>query len=385
MQLVINTFGTSLRRKGERFVVKSGERRVAFSAKKVQSIVVTTGAHFSSDAVELASQNNIDIIFLSKWGNPFARIWQTKMGSTAAIRRRQLEVADMAEGLDVVRGWTCSKLDNQVAFLRQLKQRREDRHSQFDSPLTTIQECRSKIDALDGTVDEIRGSLMGWEGTAGRSYFDCLSRLMPEEYRFGGRSRRPAVDPFNAMLNYAYGVLYSLVERSLVLAGLDPFVGFLHTDNYNKRSLVFDMIEPFRIIAERTTVLLFTGRRAKRDFFREVPGGIELAPDGRAALIADLNKRLDRTVRYPVQNSSRSTPPGRSLTASPADCATGESETTPEPKRATDRKAKKKFRRVKQRAVIQHEAHALANTLLGRKDLPKIVETKDLWEEENDE
>ena len=199
-------------------------------------------------------------------------------------------------------------------------------------------------------MDEQRNTLMGLEGAAGRAYFACLGQLMPEEYRFTGRSRQPATDPFNAMLNYSYGVLYSLVERALILAGLDPFVGFLHTDNYNKRSLVFDMIEPFRILADRTTVLLFTGRRAKREFFREIPGGIELSPEGRPVLMESFNKRLDRAVRYPVQGRQDS--------------------------------EKKKYRKVKQRAVIQHEAHALANALLGRSDLPRIVETEQMFADE---
>ena len=48
-------------------------------------------------------------------------------------------------------------------------------------------------------------------------------------------------------------MLYSLVERACIVAGLDPFVGFLHTDNYNKKSLVFDLIEPFRVLGERAT------------------------------------------------------------------------------------------------------------------------------------
>ena len=96
---------------------------------------------------------------------------------------------------------------------------------------------------------------------------------MPEAYRFDGRSRQPALDAVNAMLNYSYGVLYSLVERACICAGLDPFLGFLHTDNYNKKSLVFDLIEPFRIVGERTTLLLFTGRRRRRTFSRRCRAG----------------------------------------------------------------------------------------------------------------
>jgi len=303
MQLIINTFGTSLRRKGDRLIIKSpsAERPGAISAHKVQSLVIATGVHLSSNVVHLASEHNIDIVFLDKWGQPTARVWQTKMGSTAAIRRRQLQAADTEEAMGFVRGWIGKKLNHQLEFLRELEHRRPESKEAFISPLATLAQCADKVAACTGTVDEQRNTLMGLEGAAGRAYFACLGQLMPEEYRFTGRSRQPATDAFNAMLNYSYGVLYSLVERALILAGLDPFVGFLHTDNYNKRSLVFDMIEPFRILGDRTTVLIFTGRRAKREYFREIPGGIELSPEGRPALMESFNKRLDRTVRYPVQ------------------------------------------------------------------------------------
>jgi len=351
MQLIINTFGTSLRRQGDRLLVKrkDSDRPVEISAHKIQSIIIATGVHFSSNVIHLAGEHNIDIVFLDKSGRPTSRVWQTKMGSTAAIRRRQLEVAETDAAMGFVCDWTTSKINNQLEFLRELANRRPDSDDIFASPLGTLPDCLAKVTACTGTVDQQRGTLMGLEGAAGRAYFACLGKLMPAEYRFARRSRQPAVDPFNAMLNYSYGVLYSRVERALILAGLDPFVGFLHTDNYNKRSLVFDMIEPFRILGERTTVMIFTGRRAKKEHFREIPGGIELSPDGRAALMESFNKRLDRTVRYPVQSDKA--------------------------------KSKKKYRKIKQQAVIQHEAHALANALLGRKDIPKIVETEDLFSE----
>jgi CRISPR-associated protein Cas1 len=94
VQLVINTFGASLRKEGERFLVKAGEKQLAVSAHKVQSILITTGAHLSTDAIELANEKNIDLVFLNKYGEPFARVWQAKMGSTAAIRRQPVDQAD---------------------------------------------------------------------------------------------------------------------------------------------------------------------------------------------------------------------------------------------------------------------------------------------------
>jgi CRISP-associated protein Cas1 len=345
VQLVINSFGASLKRKGNRFLVRAGSNRLAVSAAKVRSILVTTAVYVSSDVLDLAIANNIDVVFLDKFGDPIARVWPPRMGSTAVIRRRQLETADGPEGLAVAQEWVTAKLRHQAEFLEELSRRRASQAEIFDAPLATIRSGLAQLGELEGTLDEQRGRMLGLEGSAGRAYFGCLGRLVPEGYRFEGRSRQPAHDGFNAMLNYAYGVLYSLVDRACICAGLDPFLGYLHTDNYNKPSLVFDMIEPFRILAERATVLLFTGRRVKAGFFEEVPGGVALSKEGRAEFLPYYNERLDRPVRYPVQSK-----PG-------------------------------KYRKVKRRDTIAHEAHGLANRLLGRTDMPRVVETRKLWDE----
>jgi CRISP-associated protein Cas1 len=348
MQLVINTFGASLRRKGERFIIRAGSKKLTASAHKVQSILITTAVFLSSDAIALAVANKVDIVFLEKTGDPIARIWPPRMGSTAAIRRRQLEAAQGPEGLALAREWIASKVRHQLEFMEELRLRRPERGDVFDGPMAAVRSSLAQLEAVTGTLDEQRGRLLGLEGSAGRSFFACLGQLVPEPYHFQGRSRQPARDGFNAMLNYAYGVLYSLVDRHCICAGLDPFIGFLHTDNYNKTSLTFDLIEPFRILAERATLLLFTGRRVRSEFFEEVPGGVALSKDGRAEFLPYYNKRLDRTVKYPVQGK-----PG-------------------------------KFRKVKRRDTIAHEAHALANRLLGRLDLPRVVETRKLWADPDD-
>jgi len=84
---------------------------------------------------------------------------------------------------------------------------------------------------------------MGNEGMASLNYFDALGNIMPDAWKFKGRSRDPAQDAFNCLLNYGYGILYSQVEKGCIIAGHDPYIGFLHTDNYNKKSFVFDLIE----------------------------------------------------------------------------------------------------------------------------------------------
>jgi len=349
VQIILNTFGTRLRREGERFLIQAGDRKVGIPAKKVETILIATGIHLSSDAIQLAILNNIDIVFLDRQGHPTGRVWQTKLGSVATIRRRQLEVAELSEGLELVRDWIGTKLRHQWSFLQELKHRRPDVRNIFEPVLAAIQNSRERVAELQGTLAISRETLMGFEGSAGRAYFDCISQLVPSTFHFQGRSRQPARDPFNAFLNYGYGILYSIVEKACICAGLDPFLGFLHTDNYGKKSLVFDLIEPFRIIVEREVVLSFTGRRVQQTFVETIPRGVALSKEGRAFLLENLQKRLEKRVSYPVQAS------------------------------------KGKTRRIQTRDTIQYEAHSLANRLLGRKNLPRIVEMDSLWSESTSE
>ena len=231
MQLVINTYGSYLRKNGDCFLVKNEDKSFEVSAKKVDSIMITTSAYISTDAIKFAMDNNIDIIFLDHFGDPYGRVWHAKLGSTTLIRRRQLEIAEMEKGLNLVKEWVMTKFDNQIEFLDTLKNSRGEKEEEIARYILMLKELREKINNLVGSLEEKRGSIMGLEGSGGKVYFDALNFVMPERFKFDGRSRQPAKDEFNCMLNYGYGVLYSLVEKACLIAGLDSYVGFVHTDN----------------------------------------------------------------------------------------------------------------------------------------------------------
>lgn len=301
MQLVINTYGAYLRKRENCFLVRTDELEQEISVKKVSSILISTAALVSTDALKMALENNIDVVFLDDFGEPYGRLWHSKLGSTTLIRRKQLEASCGTDGLDLVKEWVDLKLHNQVNFLKKLVDKRPD-NDLLNNATGKIYEMRNKILALAGCTDEVRNSLMGYEGNASKTYFEALNSVMPEKYKFEGRSRNPAKDEFNALLNYAYGVLYSKVEKACLIAGLDPYLGFLHADNYNKKSLVFDLIEMYRDIADKTVVYLFTGKQVRDTFFDKHPSGFTLNKEGKAALITALNKNLDDTVRYKNRN-----------------------------------------------------------------------------------
>lgn len=305
MQLVINTYGSYLKKKDDNFLVSVEDRKVEVSPRKVSSILITTGAAVSTDAMQLAMKNNIEIILLDHVGKPFARVWHCKPGSTNKIRRLQLVLDKNSLGLELAKSWLLLKNQGRVSLLKQLKKRREGLDHIFLPAINELEEGILQIKAVKGCTSECRDRLMGHEGKSGKLYFKTLGALMPDRYHFTKRSKHPAEDPFNAMLNYAYGVMYSRVESACIIAGLDPYIGILHTDNYNKLSLVYDIIEVFRPWAEEVVVHLFTGRKVKDEFFREVKNGILLDKEGKQLLISSINDMLEKTERYKRRNTKR--------------------------------------------------------------------------------
>jgi CRISP-associated protein Cas1 len=118
------------------------------------------------------------------------------------------------------------------------------------------------IDDLQGTcMQDIREQLLSVEGRAAQRYWAMVKEVLPPTIQWPGRETRGAKDLFNALLNYGYGVLYAQVEQALLLAGLDPYAGFLHTDRPGKPSLVLDLIEEFRqCVVDRTLIGMLNKR-----------------------------------------------------------------------------------------------------------------------------
>lgn len=110
MQLIINTPGTFITQKDECLRLKQKEKVFDISPLKVESIVITNQAMISTQAVVMALEHNIDIIFLDRFGDPLGRVWFSKMGSTALIRRKQLEAATDPHGTGLVRDMIVQKI-----------------------------------------------------------------------------------------------------------------------------------------------------------------------------------------------------------------------------------------------------------------------------------
>ncbi len=313
MQLHINSYGTYVHVKDEMFEIRRKDeagqvQKNHYAAAKVSSIIMTTGSALSTDAVRLAIRNNIDILFTEPDGEPLGRVWHSKLGSTSKIRKAQLTASLDATGVQWTKTWLLAKLDNQLGFLKDLKKHREPLAAYLDDKITRIEALALSIGSLEGKkVTDIADTLRGLEGTAGRLYFETMSYVLPKDYQFDGRSSRPARDPFNAFLNYAYGMLYGKVEKTLIVAGIDPYVGFLHRDDYNQLSMVYDFIEPYRINADTVVFRLFSGKKVNKAHTDVITNGHSLNKAGKELLVTAFNKYFDEdTIRYGGRNQTRS-------------------------------------------------------------------------------
>ncbi len=296
-RLVLDKFGAFVGKKGERFVVKQESNKEEISSDRLSQILVLSGASFSSSAVKLAIENDIDVVFVKRNGTPYARIYPCKLGGTTLTRREQSIACFSENGVTLAKSFIKAKLLNQIYFLESLAKSRE---TNFDNECRHIMSFAKKIDELESNnLDRIKDKIFGLEGEATKIYYSCISKIIPEPFNFSERTRNPPKDKFNAMLSYGYGVLYSEIEKACIIAGLDPYLGFLHTDRYNKPSLVLDLIEQFRqVIVDRTVITATSQRQFSDSDFSIGENEVLLNEKGRQKLIELIYTRLDTIITY---------------------------------------------------------------------------------------
>lgn len=296
MQLIINEFGTFIGKKENLFEIriKNKEREIKeeYSADKVDQIKILCSSTISSSAIKLAMENNIDIVLTNRFGEPYARIYPCKLGGTTLTRKKQLETYFSEKGVLIVKEIIKAKLQNQLNLLKSLNKTRK---GLFKEEISKLNQNLLEFEKINGkNIDEIRDRLLGFEGFSASIYFSCLSKIIPFQKR-----EHEAKDIFNISLNYGYGILYSEIERACIIAGLDPYLGFLHTDRYGKPSLVLDLIEQFRqAIVDRAIINLFIQKQIDDKDLELLEDKAILTKEGRAKVIKAVLERLNSEIKY---------------------------------------------------------------------------------------
>jgi len=301
--LIADEFGTHIGKVSERLrVTRIGtkEKLGDYPLLHLEGVLVTgNGISLSADAVRVCAERGIPIFFLSGRGVPYAALYSAGLTGTVATRRAQLLAYRGPSGVQVAKAFVRGKVQNQVNLIRYMAKYRKEREPElFDELQCLVGEVAdplAELDRIDSEqVEAVREQLLGIEGRAAQRYWDAVRLLLKADLDWPGRETRRATDPLNMALNYGYGILYGQVERAIVLAGLDPYAGFLHADRPGKPSLVLDLIEEFRQqVVDRTVIGLVN---------KKVPLTLDksgrLDRETRRTLADKILARLESPVRY---------------------------------------------------------------------------------------
>lgn len=308
MQLILDKPGTFLSVKNGMLHISNEEGQRDIPVDKVSSVHLSKAVAVTSEALMLAVENEIEVLLIDRRGNPIARLWSNKYGSVATIRKNQLAFSQNKEAASWIKNLLAKKMDNMTALLLILVSPGRENEKDIHTVINDLEKIKEKILQEPGdTVPEIAAALRGYEGSASRKYFQCISSYLPEQYRFESRSQHPAYDMFNCLLNYAYGMLYGKCEGALIRAGIDPYVGILHRDEYNRPVMVYDFIEQFRVWADYTVIHLCMQQVIFPDFFDIENGTFFLNSSGKRILIQSFNDYLDEVVTISGLERSRNT------------------------------------------------------------------------------
>jgi len=248
MELIINKFGARIKKKYERIAVSfpNTNQIKEYPVRRLSKIIIMAPSSITSGAVQLALAHDVDIVYLERRGMPYGRIYGSKPGRLTEVKRKQIETTKSEKATYISRQMIFGKITNQQRFLATLPR-------DFADQIEKMRSIAQLLNLIKGPIEYARDQLFGLEGRAADLYFQALREII----RLPGRQPQ-GTDMYNMSLNYGYGILYNEVERYCLLAGLDPFVGFLHTERYGKVSLVFDVIEEWRVpVVDSTLIPLF--------------------------------------------------------------------------------------------------------------------------------
>lgn len=287
---------------GENVVVFEQEKEIGRVPLHNLEGIVSFGYRGVSPALMGAcADRNVSLCFLTPQGRFLARI-MGKVRGNVLLRKQQYEASnDKDKALNIAKNCILGKVYNTRWVVEravrdhklQVDVERLERASSFlQNSLQNIENCSDM------------SQLRGYEGEAASIYFGVLDQLIlqqKKDFVFSGRNKRPPLDNINAMLSFAYTLLTSMMASALEAVGLDPYVGFMHTDRPGRASLALDLIEELRpVFADRFVLTLINKRMVtKKEFIQKENGAVIFNDKARREFLIEWQDRKKGVITHP--------------------------------------------------------------------------------------
>lgn len=287
---------------GENVVVLSEKQEIGRVPLHNLEAIITLGFTGASPALMGAcAKRNISLSFLSHSGRFLARVSGEEKGNVF-LRKRQYFLSECSnESLDIAKSFITGKIFNGRWVLERATrdhamrinvEKLKNVSGQMKNSLLAIQKCES--------IDTLRGI----EGEAASIYFSVFDELIlqqKETFSFHGRNKRPPLDAVNALLSFVYTLLMQMNVSALETVGLDPYVGFMHTDRPGRASLALDLMEELRtVFADRFVLSLINKRIVSSAGFSKKENGAVIMDDAtRKNVLSAWQTRKQETIKHP--------------------------------------------------------------------------------------
>ena len=285
--------GALLRSRGDRAVVEAGDEVLArVNFRRTREFVLHGRVGMTSHFLAQALQRGKRVVLTAEDGR-YVGQFEPLVRASPHLRLAQYRTADHpGSALKGARPFVLGKLQNQrVLLLRYARGREVDltRH------IEVLESCHATAAGAASNA-----ALMGAEGAGSRAYFSALPLLLPREWQFTQRVRRPPPDPINSMLSFGYTLLGNEGVAAASAAGLDPSIGFLHRPRNGRYSAALDLIEELRPVVVDTVVLTLVTKRmvSLGDFDFGEEFGCRLTQTGRRIFISAYERRMLRLMTY---------------------------------------------------------------------------------------
>ncbi len=198
-------------------------------------------------------------IMLFSYGHRLYGSFRNPTEGNVLLRKRQYAY----EALDVAQKLISNKIENQNALLKSLRKKSDDQKQAIHA----LEEYKQGV-----WESKALHSILGYEGSASRMFF----KRWFEGMDWLGRKPRTKVDPLNATLDIGYTYLFCMMEGILDSFGFDVYKGVYHQEFYQRKSLVCDLVEPFRSVIDRKLRKAWNLGQLKADHFRKDQGRYQL-------------------------------------------------------------------------------------------------------------
>lgn len=253
-------------------------------------VLVATDGFVSMDAVRWLAEQRVPLVLLDYQGRVESIIARETTAADLDLRRAQIAALDDGRGFAIAKSLIERKLEGSLTTLGTLPPS-SAQESAIDRVATLLHELQSDppadVDALrlleahaaHAYFKSWRSLPIHWKGT-GRKPIPPAWRHIGLRGDFFAGGNRNAHHPFNAVLNYGYGVLESRVRIAVAETGLDPTIGYLHVNTSGRAALVYDFMEPFRPRVDREVLgFIWSNAFTPRDFVIDSRGVCRLHPE----------------------------------------------------------------------------------------------------------